>query len=167
MPDDWTHPGWASLQAREQAWSLPRRSRNWPENPGSGRETRCLTLSAAGCLWLLIAQKAGTSPIGANFSAQALNEAREQAACIGVSNPARAGRRNQPSITSSVTLCQVYSRLLSCRSGPGTHLSLTRCLNEKANEACQCSREDGHKDVGARAGLSIRDCVDDSTQGDY
>ena len=81
--------------------------------------------------------------------------------------PARAGRRGQPSVTFSVTLCQVYSRVTFLPQRAGIHLSLARCLNEKANEACQCSREDGHKDVGARAGLSIRDSVDDSTQGDY
>ena len=39
-----------------------------------------------GAYGLLIAQKAGTSLIGVDFSAQALTEAREQAARMGVSN---------------------------------------------------------------------------------
>ena len=39
-----------------------------------------------GAYGLLVAQKAGTSLIGVDFSAQALNEARRQAARMGVSN---------------------------------------------------------------------------------
>ena len=39
-----------------------------------------------GAYGLLIAQKAGTSLIGVDFSTQALTEAREQAARMGVSN---------------------------------------------------------------------------------
>ena len=61
-----------------------------PELAGELRLTHGSTLLDLACgrgaYGLLIAQKAGTFLIGVDFSAQALTEAREQAARMGVSN---------------------------------------------------------------------------------
>ena len=67
-----------------------------PELAGELRLTPGSTLLDLACgrgaYGLLIAQKAGTHLIGVDFSAQALTEAREQAARMGVSNASfRAG----------------------------------------------------------------------------